>query len=646
MTPKELKESIDLEEFLLGNGYSIAKKSTSKWPVYTNGNETLVINTKKLIKTYSITNGDRGTIIDFCMNRPEYLTGRTGSPLIQTLNFLEDYYARNNGTISHRKILSVQKVNAIFRPDLFEKSIDKTNKIFNYLRERGILTSTLTSPIFQNIGTYKHIDKYKRVFTNIGFPLYDQECNIVGMDLRNFDYKGMEAGSDKFNGIWLSNHFDWVNEIVIGESPIDLLSYHQLFNGKENAVLYISISGNLTIGELTNILSVINTLYSKNEKLKVKTAFDNDIDGLAYTTKVLIALVEQKVIFPEYHKKGYQKYSHLTSTKIRNSISGSTALKLIDLANYFEVIYPFTKKNLINLNQIIANCNDLFNVSVVYPKRKDFNEDLLEGEKLSSRSKMKNYEKSNINPLNCMYMEHFPVDKFPKDDINKLGLNFEKLIQNEQFIKAFGSGESVGPFNVSVTDVFGKTRYVPAKIRLVPKEPIANVFVEYASAYLNLKKLWNLNFSEDEQKFLYKYKELGKLAEIEINGKTLKGLVGIDEQLNILRFTPQAALKVYNKYLGVGLDPIDTLIIREGGMVYKENFTDSKTGELFNSVLYWSSTHWRVRFHSPTADLLDLCKKYYEQKSQSMIQSNVSQHIETNPAAMEVNQAKGMTLPF
>lgn len=654
MTLKELKQQIDLEEFITANGYYRRRdKWTAKWPVYTNGNETIVIKLPKSqpYKTYKKTNGDYGSIIDFCIGRPELLQGYTGTPQQRTYQFLRDYCPKNR-IVPHQPADRVT-IDYIFDPAMYKAVTDRTTPIFNYLRKRGITTPTLGSPVFSNIGIFTYTDKFKQVHKNIGFPLYNMDGKIVGAEQHNFGYKKMAPGSDKSNGIWLSNHLPAVDEIVIGEAAIDLLSYHQLFNQNESNVLYISTSGSLTTSELKNILLIIHKMYVANVYLKVTTAFDNDKTGIGYTNKLLLSLLEGKIIFPLNHEKIYQKYEPLTSLRLKHAIEDLTDFRLLDRGNYYTLICPAGETSLKQLNQVIENCINTVWTHIACPQLKDFNEDLQKQRQttceISETIKSIHSNKKDSNKqLKFQNMAKISKEQFPVDILEKMGFNVEKLLANEKLCNAIGYGERVGPFNINVTDIFQKRQQVPAKIRLTMKNEIPHFIVEYASAYLNLKKpFWNKNFSEEEQKFLMKYKELGKIVELSINGKTIPGLIGIDEDLNIPHFTPLSAVRVHDHYLEQNIDGKESMILKKGGMVYKENFTDPVTGETFNSVLYWSSTKDKIGFHTPTADLLQLCRKYDEQMTQELIKSNIANQIEQNPVIEQAyQQSQGMDCPF
>ena len=92
----------------------------------------------------------------------------------------------------------------------------------------------------------------------------------------------MVEGSNRSVSVWHSNIPDIPDRIVLTESPIDALSYHQL-KGNRNS-LYISFGGSVTAGQLETVKSII-TGANASPELKIISAVDNDEMGKAYTEK-------------------------------------------------------------------------------------------------------------------------------------------------------------------------------------------------------------------------------------------------------------------------------------------------------------------------------------------------------------------------
>ena len=371
MNLQDFKRSIDLECFLLDLGYSLKKeKSSRRTHVYTNGNEHIIVNQKRDVKMYFKPDGDKGSIIDFLLNREELLKMYQGSIYSRIYQKLADYAQLSNRSSIDTLINFEQKIP--FQPDNFKLCQDRSMPIFNYLRSRGINNETLHSSVFCNIG----LNKGK--CTNVAFPIYDLDRNIKGLDLRNFNFKSLAPGSDKTNGLWLSNFFNKIDEIIISESPIDSMSFHQLYREKCNDLLYISTSGSLTQGQIQNILSTIRAKSEINPRIKLNLSFDNDLAGATYTNKILLSIIEDKSRSPIHVTPKEKKYTGLTDKTFEETVNN---LKLNCFINHtteseYELLYSNDKKTLELLNRSLLSCITSLHTSIYTPILKDWNEEL------------------------------------------------------------------------------------------------------------------------------------------------------------------------------------------------------------------------------------------------------------------------------
>ncbi len=110
----------------------------------------------------------------------------------------------------------------------------------SYLYQRGLSDATLDHPAFRG-----------RIFNqgqHVAFPLYGGQ-RIVGLDLKGPGFKGYAPGSRKAEGCWYSHpaQMGQAGEMIITESSLDALSYHQLFPA--NTRLYLSLGGTLSHGQ-------------------------------------------------------------------------------------------------------------------------------------------------------------------------------------------------------------------------------------------------------------------------------------------------------------------------------------------------------------------------------------------------------------
>lgn len=129
----------------------------------------------------------------------------------------------------------------------------------------------------QNTYGYKAPEQAEdKLIVNTSFPLRN-EHTVIAVINRNSDYNRVEM--PKQNAVWTSRtDFDQrpVSSIVIHESPIDSLSYHQLNPPKQDEKrLYIATAGNMS--NETPVL--INKLIKESEAKTVILANDNDRGG-------------------------------------------------------------------------------------------------------------------------------------------------------------------------------------------------------------------------------------------------------------------------------------------------------------------------------------------------------------------------------
>ena len=267
---------INLVEFAFHYGYCMNGAKGKKWPVLVNKNidDTIIIGhscaSSHQYYWNPLNENDRGTIIQFVRNRlgllfeNNHLKKQAENINAVLYGYLKMAVTEKGIFVSYRKIKAKP-----FDPVSLQALTDA-----GYLvNQRGISLDTLQDKVFA--GTIMQM--LQKGFCNIAFPYFDMHESIVGAELCNKGFKAHAAGSDKSNGIWHSNILSSTKHIVIGESGIDALSYHQLKGSHEN--IYVSVGGHLTQGQ-------INTIASLAEKIsagKIMGAFDNDRAGRKFT---------------------------------------------------------------------------------------------------------------------------------------------------------------------------------------------------------------------------------------------------------------------------------------------------------------------------------------------------------------------------
>ncbi len=367
MNYSELKYNVDLEGFLIDHGYTIKKeKSSRRSRVYTNGSEHIIVTQKNRIKLYFCAENsvDRGSIIDFLYYRPEFLVSQETNMHTRIVNTLLGYLDRPCRTIPGNIDNYGNKVT--FDPEQYTQCEQRFIDEFRYLRYRGISDKTLHSDVMENIGLSTNLH-----YTNIAFPLYNEEKKLVGLDLRNFNYRRFAAGTDKSHALWLSN-FGIPEEVVIAESPIDLLSFHQLLRTNDDKILYISTGGVLLNGQIQHLLRLIQ----ENNCITLTIAFDNDIHGKLYTNKLLVALTEGKVQTPVHVSCMEKRYCNLHDKQLREVLNNNVNIRVEYRELGYDLVFRNEEADIDRFNAALLVCINQPITKIQTPILKDFNEDL------------------------------------------------------------------------------------------------------------------------------------------------------------------------------------------------------------------------------------------------------------------------------
>ena len=267
---------INLVEFAFYHGYRMNVSKGRKWPVLVNTDidDTVIIGHAYhgLHQYYwnPLNDNDRGTVIQFVRNRlgilfeNNHLKKQAENINAVLYGYLKLPLPEKNIYQSYRKVKAV-----VFNP-LSLQTLTDVNYLVN---KRGIRLDTLQDEVFA--GSIMQVVQGK--FINIAFPYYDEHEKIVGAELCNNGFKAHAAGSDKSNGIWHTEVLEDVQNIVIGESGIDALSYHQLKGCNKN--LYVSVGGYLAAGQIDTIAALVGKIGAE----KITGAFDNDSAGRKFT---------------------------------------------------------------------------------------------------------------------------------------------------------------------------------------------------------------------------------------------------------------------------------------------------------------------------------------------------------------------------
>ena len=204
---------------------------------------------------------DNGTIIDFVQNRHQVglkevrkeLRNWHWSPRTKTAKFTP----RDKPQPINSNRLEIIKAASNF----------KVVQSHPYLDKRGIKQSTLKCDRF--MGTVAVDNRGNAIF-----PHYDQD-GITGFTAKNDNYTGFSKGGTK--ALWRSKPQSNDRRLVIVESAIDALSYHQLFSDKNPHTLYISTGGTISSTQLDLIKTAMADMTKIGGEIVIAT--DNDRAG-------------------------------------------------------------------------------------------------------------------------------------------------------------------------------------------------------------------------------------------------------------------------------------------------------------------------------------------------------------------------------
>jgi len=278
---EKFKTEINLVEYAQSQGYQYISKQSSRNSAvlrHDNGDKIIVATDTDGHGIYFsiIDDTDKGTIIDFVQNRShiglsevrQELKNWHQLPKTQPAKFVP----RDKPQPINRDRYQIIKAASNF----------KVVQSHPYLEKRGIDQSILKSDRF--MGTVA-IDSRG----NAIFPHYDTD-GITGFTIKNENYTGFSKGGTK--ALWQSKQHESDcaprtseadRRLVITESPIDAMSYHQLFKDKNPHTRYISTGGTTSKYQLDLIKTAMAEMTKIGGSIVIATDNDNAGNKLAHT---------------------------------------------------------------------------------------------------------------------------------------------------------------------------------------------------------------------------------------------------------------------------------------------------------------------------------------------------------------------------
>ena len=319
---KEINDHISFEEFLIYSGYEYAPKKAKN--CFTNKKQKDIIFLNYDAKAnkytyYSLTNLDKGDIIDFVRNRLHgyYLSTRDKHDEKQALNILKAFanmpedkkirvIKKNVPKIDHSKSAEDKLMSYKHFSSLYNLKPLQDPTLLNL---RDISNETLHSPILKdciyNCNAVYFKDDGSAVVNenvvNIAFLYHNIEAIEVGMQTYYIDKnhkanKFFVKDSSRGNAVWITKHLkNKTKKLFIAEHSIDAISHHEL-NDLDPSYRYLTTGGQIT----ENQIQIIQALVDKY-RYNVELGNDFDKHGQRYNLDIICGL-------------GYEHFSSLKSS--------------------------------------------------------------------------------------------------------------------------------------------------------------------------------------------------------------------------------------------------------------------------------------------------------------------------------------------
>ncbi|ADB42651.1 toprim domain-containing protein [Spirosoma linguale] len=290
----DYKQQIDLVQFLETEGFSKdRRKSTRRWPVLENAEgRKLIIGNNQKTNEYFYYNPedsrDRGTIVDYVIDKLHIDTATR-----EGWQQLHEFIGRYAGDLSHlAKSRSTDLVESQPPSDTSRSKamshyfrLDPLTNTDYLMDRRGLTVDTLGHRAFiGKIFNKTFISKKTgETVINTVFPM-ESEQGITAILLKNDSPTGLVNGhtwGERLESIWVSNlpKGHQPKEMLICESPIDALSYHQLHPPKEPYDrVYVATGGQpSSLQPLT-----VQRLIDRVKPELVILGHDNDNSGIRF----------------------------------------------------------------------------------------------------------------------------------------------------------------------------------------------------------------------------------------------------------------------------------------------------------------------------------------------------------------------------
>lgn len=393
---RKLKETHSIIKVAIDNGYSfIENKSTSKYAF-------LELNDDKILVYYN-TGGPENYLYTTCDNKTDtgdvyHFLSKKGitNTNIEAFNYLNDLEP-GLIDIEQAKITKSRKANNNTKH--YSALPCQPITFDNYLiKERAITYDVLTSAPFKN-RVFSIFDRDNKTHTTI-FPLFNDEGQAVGQNLRDVNKKKSIFGSDKHTGYWINNH-QHNQPIAILENPTDAISHHQL--SLLTTPNYFSINYVATFGTpSTHILKKFAQWIKAEKYPRFLLSGDNALSGVNFNIQFIFAAynlinesnitADKSINIKDHDDKNYNYYdikisNKETANKMFSDINDykqqhrweyPLSISNYQINDFYHITITVKKhhKSLHQLSLMLINIFELNTIDILTSTYEDFNDDL------------------------------------------------------------------------------------------------------------------------------------------------------------------------------------------------------------------------------------------------------------------------------
>jgi hypothetical protein len=274
---KEFRQRVSIIDLALANGYIVDKQKGRRWPVLRNRDfdDTIIIINPDDSSNQGYFNPkndtDKGTIVEFIKYRLGVVFATPFQSEVKNINgVLYNWLRLDAPTTELHPVQPIVQFSANFLLPLTDTA---------WLESRGLRRKIIYDWEFSNRIFNQKTGKY----VNISFPYYNSDAKIIACENRNAGYKMQTSGSDRSSGIWHSNMPVRLKFLILAESPIDAISYHQLKGAKDS--MYIAFGGGIGQGQLKTLKLILDRA-DRVLDFVIIAGFDNDRQGEKYYNSV------------------------------------------------------------------------------------------------------------------------------------------------------------------------------------------------------------------------------------------------------------------------------------------------------------------------------------------------------------------------